>query len=104
MSAWRRTLRARDGPPLRAGPSALLRILLAAPWRGRSRCWRRRSLAFLLVYVASLVVLFVSSFWTRRILHSEVAHTWNVANYRMISRPRAAYPTSRCGRSGWPPR
>src|SRR5581483_10965272 len=34
-------------------------------------------LAFLLVYVTSLVALFVSSFWTINPLTTEIQHIWN---------------------------
>jgi putative spermidine/putrescine transport system permease protein len=41
-------------------------------------------LAFLLVYVASLVALFLSSFWTVNPLTTEIQHVWNVANYKAL--------------------
>jgi putative spermidine/putrescine transport system permease protein len=36
------------------------------------------------VYVASLVALFLSSFWTVDPFTSEVRHVWNVENYRLL--------------------
>ncbi len=41
-------------------------------------------LAFALVYLASLVALFLSSFWTVDPFTSEVRHIWNVDNYRLL--------------------
>ncbi len=41
-------------------------------------------LAFILVYLASLVTLFVSSFWTIDPFTSEIRHIWNVDNYTTL--------------------
>jgi putative spermidine/putrescine transport system permease protein len=41
-------------------------------------------LAFVFVYLASLVALFISSFWTIDPFTSEVRHIWNVDNYRTL--------------------
>ena len=41
-------------------------------------------LAFILVYLASLVALFLSSFWTVDPFTSEVKHIWNVDNYKLL--------------------
>jgi putative spermidine/putrescine transport system permease protein len=41
-------------------------------------------LAFVLVYLASLVALFLSSFWTVDPFTSEVKHVWNTDNYRLL--------------------
>ena len=40
--------------------------------------------AFLLVYVGSLVVLFVSSFWTVDSFTGNLVHHWTLSNYRLI--------------------
>jgi putative spermidine/putrescine transport system permease protein len=40
--------------------------------------------AFLLVYVAALVALLVSSFWGVDEFTSEVVHTWSLDNYRIL--------------------
>jgi putative spermidine/putrescine transport system permease protein len=40
--------------------------------------------AFALVYLASLVALFVSSFWTVNSFTTEIEHIWNLDNYRTI--------------------
>jgi putative spermidine/putrescine transport system permease protein len=41
-------------------------------------------LAFAAVYLASLVALFLSSFWTVDPFTSEVQHIWNVDNYKLL--------------------
>ena len=41
-------------------------------------------LAFLLVYLASLVALFISSFWSVNPFTSEMTHVWNLDNYRQL--------------------
>ena len=57
--------------------------------------WRRRwakallllappLLAFAAVYLASLVALFVSSFWTVNSFTSEIQHIWNLDNYKLL--------------------
>jgi putative spermidine/putrescine transport system permease protein len=40
--------------------------------------------AFLVVYVGSLGVLFISSLWTSSSLTSTIEHTWTLANFRTI--------------------
>ena len=41
-------------------------------------------LAFALVYLAALVALFVSSFWTVNSFTTEIEHVWNVDNYKTL--------------------
>jgi putative spermidine/putrescine transport system permease protein len=41
-------------------------------------------LAFVFVYLASLVALFLSSFWSVDPFTSEVRHVWNLDNYRLL--------------------
>jgi putative spermidine/putrescine transport system permease protein len=41
-------------------------------------------LAFALVYLAALVALFVSSFWTVDPFTTELKHIWNIDNYRTL--------------------
>jgi putative spermidine/putrescine transport system permease protein len=40
--------------------------------------------AFLVIYIGSLGVLFVSSLWTTNSFTSAIEHTWTLANYRTI--------------------
>jgi putative spermidine/putrescine transport system permease protein len=41
-------------------------------------------LAFLLVYVAALVALFVTSFWTVDVFTSQLIHNWTLDNFRTL--------------------
>ncbi|HEY5058459.1 MAG TPA: ABC transporter permease [Gaiellaceae bacterium] len=41
-------------------------------------------LAFALVYLAALVALFVSSFWSVNPFTTEIQHIWNLGNYRTL--------------------
>jgi putative spermidine/putrescine transport system permease protein len=41
-------------------------------------------LAFVLVYLASIVALFISSFWSVNPFTSEMTHVWNLDNYRQL--------------------
>jgi putative spermidine/putrescine transport system permease protein len=81
---------AADAGALEAGPS-----LRRARLRLSGLFWRRPWLkalavlippvgAFLIVYVGSLAVLFVSSFWTVNSFTAAVEHTWSLANYRLL--------------------
>jgi putative spermidine/putrescine transport system permease protein len=77
-------LSARPGRPLRA---ARLRIS-AFFWRHR---WAKALLllappllAFGLVYLASLVALFVSAFWTVNPFTTEIEHVWTLDNFRTL--------------------
>jgi putative spermidine/putrescine transport system permease protein len=77
---------------LRPGPG---RPLWAARLRPSGFFWRHRwakallllappLLAFALVYLAALVALFVSSFWTVDPFTTELKHIWNIDNYRTL--------------------
>ena len=75
---------ARAGVPLRG---ARLRAS-AAFWRHR---WLKGLallsppvLAFVLVYIAALAVLFVSAFWSVDSFTGKLQHVWNVDNFRQI--------------------
>jgi len=74
-------------PPGRPARAARLRVS-GLFWRHR---WAKALLllappllAFVLVYLASLVALFVSSFWTVNPLTTEIQHVWNVDNYTQL--------------------
>jgi putative spermidine/putrescine transport system permease protein len=77
---------------LRPGPG---RPLGAPRLRTSGFFWRHRwakallllappLLAFALVYLAALVALFVSSFWTVDPFTTELKHIWNIDNYRTL--------------------
>jgi putative spermidine/putrescine transport system permease protein len=69
------------------------------PWAARRRLsaifWRRPWLkalslvlipigTYLLIYVASLGVLFISSFWSLDPLSGTIVHSWNLDNFRVL--------------------
>jgi putative spermidine/putrescine transport system permease protein len=72
------------GRPLRAARLRLTGIFWRHRWAKALGLLALPVLAFLLVYVASLVALFVSSFWTIDPFTSELRHVWNVDNYRQL--------------------
>ena len=62
--------------------------LSAALWR---RAWLRASLTltpplawFLVIYLASLVVMLVTAFWTVNPFTNTLEHTWTLANFRQL--------------------
>jgi putative spermidine/putrescine transport system permease protein len=74
-------------PPGRSPRAARLRLsgfFWRNPWAKALLLLAPPLLAFLLVYVASLVALFLSSFWTVNPLTTEIQHVWNVANYKAL--------------------
>jgi putative spermidine/putrescine transport system permease protein len=71
------------------------RTMRAAPLRLSGFFWRHRwakgllllappLLAFGLVYLASLVALFISSFWTVNSFTTDIEHIWNLDNFRTL--------------------
>ncbi len=77
---------------LNRGPGRSLR---AARLRLSGFFWRHRwakgllllappLLAFGLVYLASLVALFISSFWTVNSFTTDIEHIWNLGNFRTL--------------------
>src|SRR5262245_36868848 len=73
-----------EGPPRKG----VLRASSAVAWRSPgAKAVGQLGLplaAFLLVYVAALVALLVSSFWSVDEFTSEVVHTWSFDNYRTL--------------------
>jgi putative spermidine/putrescine transport system permease protein len=74
-------------PPAGAGDGGPARIS-AALWR---RAWLRASLTltpplawFLVIYLASLVVMLVTAFWTVNPFTNTLEHTWTLANFRQL--------------------
>ena len=60
----------------------------AALWR---RAWLRATLTlspplawFLVIYLASLVVMLITSFWTVNSFTNTIEHTWSLANFQQI--------------------
>jgi putative spermidine/putrescine transport system permease protein len=88
-----------DSVPASSGP----RPLRAARLRISGFFWRHRwakavlllappLLAFAFVYLASLVALFVSAFWTVNPFTTEIEHIWTLDNFRTVFES-AAYRT-----------
>src|SRR6266851_8806722 len=74
-------------PPAGAGSRGSAR-LSAALWR---RAWLRATLTltpplawFLVIYLASLVVMLVTAFWTVNPFTNTLEHTWTLANFRQL--------------------
>jgi putative spermidine/putrescine transport system permease protein len=79
-------------PPGRSPRAARLRLsglFWRHPWAKALLLLAPPLLAFLLVYVASLAALFVSSFWTVNPFTSQMQHIWNIDNYRTLWQTRA---------------
>lgn len=72
------------GPPIRRARLRLSGILWRRPWLKAVTLLTPPLGAFLVVYVGSLGVLFVSSLWTTNSFTSDIEHTWTLANYRQI--------------------
>ena len=74
----------RPGRPVRAARLRLSGLFWRYPWAKALLLLAPPLLAFLLVYVASLVALFVSSFWSVNPFTTEIQHIWNIDNYRTL--------------------
>ena len=72
------------GPPIRRARLRLSGLLWRRPWLKAVGLLTPPLAAFLVIYVGSLAVLFVSSLWTSNSLTSAIEHTWTLANYRTI--------------------
>ena len=73
------------GPAPSGGPAPPLRLLLAAPLgEGAAPARPAARSRSALVYLAALVALFVSSFWTVDPFTTEIDHIWNLDNYRTL--------------------
>ena len=72
------------GRPLRAARLRLTGFFWSHPWTKALLLLGPPLLAFGLVYLASLVALFVSSFWTVNPFTTEIEHAWNLGNFRTI--------------------
>jgi putative spermidine/putrescine transport system permease protein len=72
------------GPPGRRARLRLSGLLWRRPWLKALGLLTPPLAVFVIVYVGSLGVLFVSSFWTVNSFTAEIEHTWTLANYRQI--------------------
>ena len=72
------------GPPIRRARLRLSGFFWRRPWLRVIGLLALPLAAFLVVYVGSLGVLFISSLWTSNSFTSTIEHTWTFANYRTI--------------------
>jgi len=72
------------GRSLRAARLNLSGFFWRNPWAKALLLLAPPLLAFLLVYMASLVALFISSFWTVNPFTTEIEHIWNIDNYKTL--------------------
>ena len=74
----------RAGSSLRGARVRLSSTFWRRPWVKGAALLLPPLVAFLIVYVGSLGVLFVSSFWTVDSFTGKLVHIWNVDNFRII--------------------
>jgi len=72
------------GPQIRRARLRLSGFFWRRPWLRAVGLLALPLAAFLVVYVGSLGVLFISSLWTSSSLTSTIEHTWTFANYRTL--------------------
>ena len=75
---------ARPGRPLRAARLRLSGFFWRHRWAKALLLLAPPLLAFAIVYLASLVALFVSAFWTVNPFTTEIEHIWTLDNFRTI--------------------
>jgi putative spermidine/putrescine transport system permease protein len=75
---------ARAGAPLRGARLRASAAFWRHPWVKGLALLSPPFLAFLLVYIAALAVLFVSAFWTVDSFTGKLQHIWNLDNFRQI--------------------
>ncbi len=73
-----------EGSLRRGALRSLSRIAWRAPWLKQLSELGLPLAAFLVVYVASLVALFVSAFWSVDPFTSEVVHKWSLGNFSTL--------------------
>ena len=69
---------------MRAARLRLSGLFWRHPWAKALLLLAPPLLAFALVYLAALVALFVSSFWSVNPFTTEIQHIWNLDNYRTL--------------------
>ena len=72
------------GPPFREARLRLSSLFWRHGWAKALLLLAPPLLAFGLVYLASLVALFVSSFWTVNPFTTKIEHVWTLSNYQTI--------------------
>ena len=72
------------GPHTRRARLRLSAVLWRKPWLKAAALLTPPLAAFLVIYVGSLAVLFISSLWTVDSFTGKVIHHWTFANFRLI--------------------
>ena len=75
---------ARAGLPGREARLRFSAVLWRRPWVKALALLAPPVVAFVIVYVGSLTVLFVSAFWTVNSFTGKLEHIWNLGNFRQI--------------------
>jgi putative spermidine/putrescine transport system permease protein len=75
---------AEAGPPLKGARLRISAALWRRPWLKVAGLLALPVLAFAVVYLGSLVALFVSSFWQVDSFTGQVVHTWTLDNFRSL--------------------
>jgi putative spermidine/putrescine transport system permease protein len=75
---------ARAGAPLRAARLRLSAAFWRKPWLKGVALLAPPVLAFLCIYIGSLVVLFVSGFWTIDSFSGKLLHDWTLDNFEQL--------------------
>jgi putative spermidine/putrescine transport system permease protein len=73
-----------QGSPRRGALRSLSRLAWRAPWLKQLAQLGLPLTAFLAVYVAALVALFVSAFWSVDPFTSKVVHSWSLGNFSTL--------------------
>jgi putative spermidine/putrescine transport system permease protein len=76
---------AETGPPLQGARLRLSAALWRRPWLRLVALLALPVLAFAVVYLGSLVALFVSSFWQVDSFTGKVVHTWTLDNFHTLA-------------------
>src|SRR5213596_1714255 len=75
---------ARAGPPARRARLRLSAAFWRHPWVKGSALLSPPVVAYLLVYIGALAVLFISAFWTVDSFTGKLVHQWTLANFKTV--------------------
>jgi putative spermidine/putrescine transport system permease protein len=75
---------AQPGPPVRRARLRLSAVFWRRPWAKGAALLTPPVLAFLVVYVGALGVLFISAFWTVDSFTGKLQHIWTLDNFRIV--------------------
>ena len=75
---------AEAGSPLRGARLSISAALWRRPWLKVAALLALPVLAFAVIYLGSLIALFISSFWGVDSFTGKVVHTWTFDNFRTL--------------------